>query len=477
MVLFCVSTCFCLGWLGPLAYGQNAQLSGLVKDKSEAVVAGASVSLTNTDTGIVSNTKSNDKGFFVFPSVTPGRYSLAGEASGFSKTVIEHIKIDVASNLSQDIVLQVKSSSDTVTVEGTGLNVNTTDASVSTIVDRQFVENLPMNGRSFQTLIYLTPGVTLAGVGGQIGWATGQFSVNGQRTDSNYWMVDGVSGNISGTPWYLPGNGAAGGLQNFNVLGSTSSLVSVDAMQEFRIQTSTYAPEFGREPGGQISILTRSGTNQFHGTLFDYFRNTVLDAEDWFASANGLPKAAERQNDFGGVVGGPIVKDKTFFFFSYEGLRLSLPQTQLTTVPDAAARANAIPAVQPFIDAYPLPPAGATDVGPGYVPYNVTFTNPATVDAYSIRVDHALTKTLNLFGRYMYSPTALDQRAAFGSPANTVYNMNIDTWTLTTGATWTKSSEIVDEARFNYSRAGGELLYTMDTFGGGGGGSGRKSVP
>src|SRR6202047_296307 len=125
-----------------------------------------------------------------------------------------------------------------------------------------------------------------------------------------------------GASGFGPGNGMGGTLGSFSALGGTNSLVSVDAMQEFRIQTSTYAPEFGRTAGGQIAIITRSGTNQFHGTAFDYFRNDKLDANDWFANRAGQGKVASRQNDFGGVFGGPIKRDRTFFFFSYEGLRL-----------------------------------------------------------------------------------------------------------------------------------------------------------
>ena len=131
---------------------------------------------------------------------------------------------------------------------------------------------------------------------------------------------------------------AGGALPALSASGGTNSLVSVDAMQEFRIQTSSFAPEFGRTPGGQISIVTRSGTNAFHGTLFEYFRNNVLDARDWFVNFNGLAKPEERQNDFGGVFGGPVRKDRTFFFFSYEGLRLRQPSTQETAVPDVASR-------------------------------------------------------------------------------------------------------------------------------------------
>src|SRR5262249_15186188 len=152
--------------------------------------------------------------------------------------------------------------------------MDTESATVSTVVDRNFAENLPMNGRTFQSLIQLTPGVVLTPSNGT---DAGQFTVNGQRADSNYWMVDGVSANFGSNSVYPPGAGFAGALPAFSVLGGTNSLVSVDALQEFRIQTSTYAPEFGRTPGGQISLVTRSGTNQFHGAAFDYLRNYALD--------------------------------------------------------------------------------------------------------------------------------------------------------------------------------------------------------
>src|SRR5208282_6452932 len=128
------------------------------------------------------------------------------------------------------------------------------------------------------------------------------------------------------------------GAQAFSVLGGTSSLVSVDALQEFRIETSSFAPEFGKTPGGQVVLTTRSGTNSLHGSIFDYFRNDVMDANDWFANHADQPRAEERHNDFGGSVGGPITKDKTFFFFSYEGARLRLPQTQIIQVPSADVR-------------------------------------------------------------------------------------------------------------------------------------------
>src|SRR4029077_11533864 len=199
--------------------------------------------------------------------------------------------------------------------------------------------------------------------------------------------------------------------------GGTNSLVSVDAMQEFRIQTSSFAPEFGRTPGGQISIVTRSGTNAFHGTLFEYFRNDVLDARDWFVNFNGLAKPTERQNVFGGTFGGPALKDKTFFFFSYEGLRLRQPATQQTVVPDAASRQQAkatVPAMLPYLNAFPI--ANGAELGGGLAQLNASFWDPSRLDAYSIPVDKVVSSKLNLFGRYSYSPSSSDPRGGLPPP-------------------------------------------------------------
>jgi hypothetical protein len=308
-----------------------ASISGSVVDAQGAAMAGTVVTIVDVSKNFKREVMTNEKGEFSVPELQPGHYTVHVQKEGFQVTEIHDITLNVSEHRVLRVSMTVGSVTQSVEVNGNIVDINTTDASVSTVVDRQFAENLPLNGRTFQSLLYLTPGITLnTGAGFSGDMATGQFSVNGQRAVSNYWTVDGVSANVGVTPWYTPGGGVSGSLQAFNVMGGTNSMVSVDALQEFRVQTSTYAPEFGRTPGGQISIVTRSGTNQFHGTLFDYFRNTVLDAEDWFASAQGLGKAAEKQNDFGGVVGGPIIKNKTFFFFSYEGLRVRQPQTVYT---------------------------------------------------------------------------------------------------------------------------------------------------
>src|SRR5262249_7420689 len=161
--------------------------------------------------------------------------------------------------------------------------------------------------------------------------------------------------------------------------------------------------------------VTRSGTNDFHGTLFEYFRNSVLDADDWFVNYNHLVKPAERQNDFGGVFGGPVFKDKTFFFFSYEGLRLRQPSTAETVVPDNPSRQQAPASMQPFLNAYPI--ANGAEVGLGLAQFNAGFSNPSSLDAYAIRVDHVINSKLTLFGRYNYSPSSLDQRGPLLSTA------------------------------------------------------------
>ena len=454
----------------PLVYAQTetATISGVVTDEGGGLVPNCEVVLQSVERGTATTGRTNDAGIYVFPNVQPGQYNLTVKRNGFKQVDFLGLIVNVQDHIEQNFRLQVGSVSESVTVEANQLNINTTDASVSTIVDRQFVENMPLNGRSFQSLIYLTPGVTLnVGVGQQSGFASGQFSVNGQRASSNYWMVDGVSANIGIGPWGTIGGGGSGSLGAFNVAGGTGSLVSVDALQEFRIETSTYAPEFGRTPGGQVSIVTRSGTNSFHGVAFDYLRNSAFDATDWFANANGLPKAQERQNDFGGTVGGPIAKDKLFFFFSYEGLRLHQPQTELTMVPDPSSRQAALSAMQPLLNVFPLPNPGKPDVAPGLAPFDASFTNPNSLNAYSLRIDYSPQNSLTLFGRYNYSPSSASQRGPFSTSLNTVSSVGLTTHTGTVGLTWAKSAATVNDLRFNYSQSGGGVTVTTDTFGGG----------
>jgi outer membrane receptor protein involved in Fe transport len=204
-----------------------------------------------------------------------------------------------------------------------------------------------------------------------------------------------------------------------------------------------------------------------HGTLFEYFRNDVLDARDWFVNYNDLAKPAERQNDFGGVFGGPVFKDKTFFFFSYEGLRHRQPSTAETVVPDSPSRQQAPTSMQPFLNAYPI--SNGTEVGLGLAKFNAGFSNPSSLDAYSIRVDHVVNSKLNFFGRYNYSPSSLDQRGPLISTAlvlSMTEAFSSSVQTLTTGLTQLIKPGISNEVRANYSNHRVGTKYTLDNFGG-----------
>ena len=285
------------------AYGQSsaATLSGSVQDQNGAYIAGASIALINSQHATQRLTTTNSEGTFVFVLLPPGRYSVTATKEGFTPVEVNGVVINVNDQVALKIQLNIGTLSQTVEiVEGASL-INES-AAVGTVVDRQLIGNIPLNGRTLQSLITLTPGTVLTRT---TGIEPGQFSINGQRADANYFTVDGVSANIAVTAGSQLGQGGGGALPGLSAFGGTNNLVSVDALQEFKIQTSTYAPEFGRMPGGQISIVTRSGSNDFHGTLFEYFRNDVLDATDWFTNASASPKAALRQHDFGGVVSGP----------------------------------------------------------------------------------------------------------------------------------------------------------------------------
>ena len=469
------------------AQSPTATVNGRVRDTSGAVLQNADVKLINEPTNVSYSARTNDEGIYSIVSVPPGAYRIQVSKVGFKTIIQPNITLNVLDARAINFELQVGAASEIVTVEGSAPLINTESAAVSTVVDRQFAENLPLNGRSFQTLIQLTPGVVLTATNPN---DTGQFSINGQRATSNYWMVDGVSANIGMSAGGSAGNGLGGALGSTSVLGGTNSLVSVDAMQEFRIQTSTFAPEFGRTPGGQISIVTRSGTNQLHGTLFDYLRNDALDASDWFNGYTNnppLPKAKERQNDFGGTLSAPIFKNRTFFFFSYEGLRLRLPQTTLTFVPDASftpgttnSRQTAASALQPYLNAFPLPNQNSPEVlcdpsidftcpssgQSGYAAFNASYSNPATLDAYSLRIDHKLNDKLNLFGRYNHSPSNITERGIAGSALSVVSPAEITTETATAGLTWAISNIMANDFRFNYSSTNASSTNRLDNFGG-----------
>jgi len=446
------------------AWGQteNARISGRVTDLTGAVIVGAQCKITNIETDVSTTTTTNEDGIYVLPDLHPATYRLTIEKQGFRTVVQPTLQLYVQDALNENFTLAIGPASETITVLSDTFGVRTDSASVSTVVDDQFVQNAPMNGRSFQSLIALAPGtVFVSSLEG-----AGQFSVNGQRSDANYFTVDGVSANFGAATGCCFGQTIGGAIPGFTSGGGTNGLVSVDALRELRIQTSSVAPEFGRTPGAQIAIVTKSGTNQFHGTAFDYVRNDVFDARNFF-DGPPLPKPPLRQNDFGGTLGGPIRKDRTFFFFSYEQLRLLLPQTASEVFYTASARAAAAPVYQPIINALPLPTGPPIDptcdniTNPCLANLSVAYSNPSNFNATSIRIDHSLTSRITLFVRYNHAPSydAVRNFEELG------YN-NVNTDTLTGGATISLSPTMTNDFRANWSRTTGSTITTLTNFDG-----------
>jgi hypothetical protein len=452
----------------------TAQLSGLVTDSTGAVLPNASVLIVNRDTGVSRSVQTNAQGEYTAPALQPGHYRITVEAKGFKTLVTENVTLNVAQETNLRFQLKVGTETQSITVDGSGLQINTTDASVSTVIDQKFVENVPLNGRSFQDLISMTPGVVTQSPqnSGQVTGYSGDFSVNGQRTESNYYTVDGVSGNINAGD----GNGAygpasSGALAGATALGTTQSLISVDALQEFRVQSSTYSAQYGRVPGGQFSIATRSGQKYFHGSTFDYLRNNFFDANDWFNDYYGTPIPALRQNDFGGTLGGRIWipkfydgKDRSFFFISYEGLRLTQPQAaEIQYVPDSYSRQQAPTALQPILNAFPIQNAldYGTSSSPSLAEFIKSYSLPSTIDSTSLRLDHKFSAKLLAFFRMGYTPSSAATRAL---SVYTQRTANVQTYTF--GITSTLSNRISNEFRCGYARSESSSISNLDSFGG-----------
>ena len=372
--------------------------------------------------------------------------------------------------LAINFTMPVGAVSETLTIEGGTPLLETESAALSTVIDRNFVANLPLNGRSFQDLILLTPGIaTQSPQEGTAPGYNGDFTVNGQRTESNYYTVDGVSANTSaGDGTGLAGPGTSGSLPAGTSLGTTQSLVSVDDLQEFRVASSTYSAQFGRTPGGQFSFATRSGTNDPHGTAFDYLRNNVFDANNWFNDYYHVPEPALRQNDFGGTFGAPLLlprvydgKDRTFFFASYEGLRLTSPQSaSLEFVPSLSTRQTAAPVLQPILNAFPLPTPGGTVYADGLASFSQAFSLPSKIDATSVRIDVNVSSRLRLFFRFSDSPS--------NSGSRSLSSVGQDTGGLqsyTFGASSQFTSRLDNEFRAGYAQSDAGLRFVLDQFG------------
>ena len=304
-----------------LAQSETAALLGTVQDANGAAVSSATVTLKNIGTGISSTTTTDANGDYQFVNVKIGTFQVTVEANGFSRTVAESVVLTVSARQRVDLTLQVASATETVTVTGAANPLQTDSSDVGQVVQRQQIIALPLNGRSYANLALLAPGVressTNSAIGG--GGREAAFNVNGLRATVNNFLLDGIDNNAYGTS-----------NQSFS---SQVVQVSPDAIAEFKVQTNTYSAEFGRSGGAVINATYRSGTNGFHGSAWEFHRNTVLNAVGFFKPVGGKPPLI--RNQFGFTFGGPIIKDRTFFFGDYEGFRQVAEEPRIFHASDA----------------------------------------------------------------------------------------------------------------------------------------------
>jgi hypothetical protein len=438
-----------------------ASLTGVVMDENNAVIPGASVAVKDALRKTQKETVTAGDGTFSVTELWPGSYIITVRRDGFSTAEVKDVLLSAGEQAALKIKLRVGDIGETVSVTADPL-LMANSSSPGLTLERQAIENLPVNGRSLQTLTLLAPGTVAPRA---TFTEQGQLSVNGQRANANYFMLDGVSANIgvavgaSGT-----GQSGAGSLPGTSVMGSTNTLVTLDSLQEFKILTTAFAPEYGRTPGAQILLTTRAGTNQFHGSIFEYFRSNALGARDWFARTENASLPSSRTNEFGGVFGGPIIKDRTFFFLSYEGLRARLPQFAVRDVPSIFARENARPQLRPILNAFPLPNLFDSN-NPALSQFSSAYTDSARFDAASLRLDQKFGERWTFFARYNYAPSEIMQRGA-GSSLNDSLRLSFKTQTATLGATQIITPRLVNDFRINYSRSTGDKVFALDDFGG-----------
>ncbi len=307
-----------------ISLAQTAQITGRITDSSGAVIRGANITVTQVDKGVKRDATSSEEGYYTVPLLQPGTYEVTTETAGFKPVTRSGITLRVEQVARIDFTLEVGGVQEKVTVTGEPPLLEASTSSVGQVVDNQKIVDLPLNQRDPLTLALLTPGV-IGSVGR--GFTGLRISINGGRMATNEILLDGIP---SAPP--------------INVSNNATVVPSVDAVQEFRVQTSNYSAEFGLSGGGIINLIYKSGTNELHGSLYEFLRNSVLDANNFFANRNGVPLASFKRNQFGGSIGGPVVlpgydgHNKTFFFASYEGLRERAGANLLSTVPTEAMR-------------------------------------------------------------------------------------------------------------------------------------------
>jgi len=451
----------------PVAWAQvdRATLSGVVKDTGGGVVPGATVVVTNPATNLESRQQTTETGGYQVVNLIPGRYHVDVELSGFKKSS-QVITLEVGQRARLDVELAVGSFTETVTVAESPQLLNSNDATLGAVIPQMQVANLPLAIRNWDDLLALVPGVqgdryTEQGGGTSFG-RTGGINVHGARALQNNFLLDGVDNNSIS--------------ENVQELTTQVSRPSVDAIQEFKVVTSPYSAEYGRSPGAAVSVSTKSGTNGLKGTLYDYFRNQSFDSIDFFSLRANAAKPANDQNQYGGNLGGPIVKGKAFFFGDFEGTRITRGVTRLTRVPTADERAgiftsavrdpltglpfanNTVP--QARIDPYATAIIGLVPV-PNQPGANNFFRTADLIDNSErllTRMDWKPGANDSIFGRYIYSNRTRQIPGAFGGVVDGTGTSAFGDQTIKTNAVvggWTRvvSSAMVNEFRISWSQS------------------------
>ena len=434
--LFVMLTC----WLSTRAQ-VPASIKGVVTDPSGAPVPAATVTTKNTETGAARSASTDEGGRYQIVWLPVGQYEVAVSKPGFEEAIRSGIRLVVGQEARVDLRLQVRTVKAEVKVTQDAPMVSTTTRDITGLVGEQQVKDLPLNGRSYDLLLPLNPGIVnftwmkTGGTGISNSTTGNNFAVSGNRPQQNLFLLNGVEFTGAAENNMQPG-------------GTSGMLLGVDAVREFNVQRDSYGAEFGKRPGGQVVIVTQSGTNQWHGTAFEFLRNNVLDAPNFFDQGDAPPF---RRNQFGASMGGPLQKDKTFLFANYEGFRQSLHQTSATFVPDAASRAAAVPSVQPLLNLWPTPPAGAPD----FSGIAEVFSSPLQTireEFGTARADHIFSERDTLAGVYTiddgqdFTATPLDP---FSSDVVTLREQ-----VATLEETHVFSPALVNNARFGFSRAG-----------------------
>lgn len=460
--LFLAIFCFLAPTL-VFAQFESGTVLGSVRDPSGASVANASVTLENVKTGVTFNAKTNNEGSFEFPNERLGTYRVHVEAAGFRTATASDFDLTVNARQRVDITLQVGEASEKVTVTDAVALLETDNSSRGQVISPRQIVQLPLNGRSYADLTLLVPGVARSPLENQTDSSrNASFNVNGMRSELNNFMLDGIDNNAYGT----------------SNQGFSNQVIQVnpDALNEFRVETNNYSAEYGRSTGAVINASIKSGTNQFHGEVWEFLRNTQLNATGFFKPVNG-EKPAFNQNQFGGALGGPIVREKAFFFADYEGFRRVSHNVMFATVPTDAMRSGNLgigvrnpitgtvysngvvpgaaitPFAQAVITALPSPNLPGTSNN-----YQSSPAATITNDKGDARYDQYFGQKVALFGRFsqsntrIFSPPSIPG-AAGGNANGNVYARNLQ---VVPGVTWTISPTSVLEARvgFNYTEGG-----------------------